>query len=348
MEQITEEVEFYAQRLKEAQSKLYTLNKKNLKKAKKTKVLDQKITDKFSMYNGDCIEVIQGMPDESIHYSIFSPPFASLFTYSDSIRDMGNSADGPEFKDHFDYLIPELYRVLMPGRLITIHCMDIPAMKERDGYIGLKDFPGMLLKQFEKVGFIYHSKVQIKKNELMEAQRTKAIGLMHKQMVKDSAMCRNALPDYLITLRKPGNNPEPVQHPNGFEYYIGSKADPDRPKSEIQGLNRFSQKIWQRYASSVWLDIRQTNTLNIGQAREEKDEKHICPLQLDVIARCLELWTNKGDVVLSPFTGIGSEGHTAIAMRRKFIGIELKESYYKQALKYLKRATKSKKGLFDA
>lgn len=346
MDKIIEEINFYDQRLKEAQAKLYKEKRREVKRLQKTQVLDQKITETYSAYNGDCVEVIKGLPDDSIHYSVFSPPFASLFTYSDSIRDMGNST-GNEFKDHFDYLIPELYRVLMSGRLITIHCMDIPAMKERDGYIGLKDFPGQILRAFEKVGFIYHSKVQIKKNELMEAQRTKALGLAHKQIIKDSAMCRNALPDYLITIRKPGDNPEPIAHPNGFEYYIGSKGQPDRAHSDIQAKNRFSQKIWQRYAASIWLDIRQTDTLNVHQARDARDEKHICPLQLDVIARCLHLWSNPGDIVLSPFAGIGSEGYVSLQMKRKFIGIELKDSYYRQMLKYLKQASRIKKGLLS-
>ena len=231
----------------------------------------------------------------------------------------------------------------MPGRLVSIHCSDIPAMKERDGYIGLKDFPGKILKLFEDCGFIYHSKVQIKKNELMEAQRTKAIGLAHKQVVKDSAICRNALPDYIVTIRKPGNNPEPISRKKGFEFYIGSKEQPKKQKHESHLLNRFSQKVWQRYASSIWLDIRQTNTLNVRQAREKDDERHVCPLQLDVIARCLELWTNERDIVLSPFAGIGSEGYMSLQMKRKFIGIELKKSYYDVSVKNLKLAERSRR-----
>ena len=309
----------------------------------KIKVIDQKIRDNWAIYYGDSISVIKGIPDNSIHYSIFSPPFASLFTYSNSINDMGNSSD-KELYEHFNFLIPELYRVLIPGRLLSFHCMDIPAMKERDGYIGLKDFPGQLLRLFEEHKFIYHSKVMIKKNELMEAQRTKALGLAHKQVIKDSAICRQALPDYIITIRKLGENKEPISRPDGFKKYIGSKEPPNRPYNKNQALNRFSQKIWQRYASSIWLDIRQTNTLNVKQARDKEDERHICPLQLDVIARCLELWTNKGDTVLSPFAGIGSEGYISLKIKRKFIGVELKQSYYRQAVKNLISIEKAPQG----
>ena len=334
------EIEFYNQKLKEAKSKVYSKYKKK-NRNKNFKILDQTINSKAAVYHADTVEVMREIPNDSIHYSIFSPPFASLFTYSDSKRDMGNSSD-IEFYTHFSYLTKELYRTLKPGRLISIHCMDIPAMKSKEGYIGLKEFPDLILSAFKKEGFIYHSKVQIKKNELFEAQRTKAIGLAHKQVVKDSAICRNALPDYIITIRKPGENDEPISRPNGFEEYIGSLDQPKKEKHKIQAKNKFSQKIWQRYASSVWLDIRQTNTLNAKAARESKDERHICPLQLDTIARCLELWTNPGDVVLDPFCGIGSTGYVALDMKRKFIGIELKEVYYKQSVKNLNIAKNRK------
>lgn len=338
MDRITEEIEFYDQKLKEAKAKLYKDNYN--KKQKKVKIIDQVITDQWAVYHGDCIEVMRELSSNSIHYSIFSPPFSSLFTYSASIRDMGNSTDA-EFYDHFQFLIPELYRVIMPGRLVSFHCSDIPAMKERDGYIGMKDFPGILLKEFEEVGFIYHSKCLIWKDPLIEAVRTKSIGLAHKQIIKDSAMCRNGTPDYIITVRKPGDNPEPILHKNGFEYYIGTKKEPRAKKHDNPKLNKFSHFIWQRYASPVWLDIRQGNTLNIKQAREKDDERHICPLQLDAIARCLELWTNPGDIVLSPFAGIGSEGYQAVKTGRRAILIELKKSYYDLCIKYLKQAENS-------
>jgi len=341
---IIDEIEFYQQKLKEAKAKLHQYENENKKEM--PKIINQEITNQWAAYHGDCVEVLKGVPSNSIHYSIFSPPFSSLFTYSASERDMGNSTD-EEFYDHFKYLIPELYRVMMPGRLLSFHCSDIPAMKERDGYIGLKDFPGILLKQFENVGFIYHSKVQIKKNELVEAQRTKSRGLMHKQLVKDSTKSRQALPDYIVTICKPGNNPEPVSHGRGFEYYIGELEPPDKDKHDDPALNRFSQKVFQRYASSIWMDIRQGNTLNVQQAREKDDERHICPLQLDAISRCLHYWTNKGDTILTPFGGIGSEGYQAVLMGRKAILIELKDIYYKVLVKNMKSTTNAKLKGFD-
>ncbi len=312
-------------------------------------VLNQEMGIKWAMYHGDCIEILKGIPDNSVHYSVFSPPFASLYTYSNSERDMGNCKNNDEFYNQFKFLVQELYRVIMPGRLISFHCMDIPAMKERDGYIGLKDFPGELLRLFQSLGFIYHSRVVIWKDPLVEATRTKAIGLMHKQIVKDSALCRQGLPDYLITMRKPGDNPEPVSHPNGFTSFIGEN-EPDAPKvdatlkdsrkhKEISLANTdpvYSHHVWRRYASPVWMDIRQSDTLQRNSARDFKDERHICPLQLEVIQRAIALWTNPNDIVLTPFAGIGSEVYTAIKMDRRGIGVELKESYYKQAVENCK------------
>lgn len=259
-------------------------------------VIDQAQGEKWALYHGDSVEVIKGIPDNSIHYSIFSPPFASLYTYSNSERDMGNVRNNSEFYEQFKFLVAELYRVIMPGRLISFHCMDIPAMKERDGFIGLYDFPGNLLRLFQDVGFIYHSKVIIWKNPLIEATRTKALGLMHKQLCKDSAMCRNGLPDYLITVRKPGENPEPIAHPDGLTRFIGEdeplarKGEPELKDSKTHRNISMAKKdpvyshhVWRRYASPVWMDINQSNTLQKESARENKDERHICPLQLDVI-----------------------------------------------------------------
>lgn len=316
------------------------------------KVMGQVITNKFSAYNGDCVEVIRGIPDNSIHYTIFSPPFASLYTYSNSDRDMGNSKGDDDFYIHFKFLVQELFRVTIPGRLVSFHCMDIPAMKERDGYIGLKDFPGDLLRMFEGEGFIYYSRVAIWKDPLIEATRTKALGLMHKQIEKDSAMCRQGLPDYLITMRKPGDNPEPIAHPNGLTSFAGEN-EPRAPRKEptlkdsrkYRDISKvrydpvYSHQVWRRYASPVWMDINQSNTLQKESARENDDERHICPLQLDVIERALQLWTNPGDIVLSPFMGIGSEGYKALEMGRRFVGIELKESYYNVAVSNLKSAS---------
>lgn len=268
------------------------------------------VNDRAAIYNADNVELMKGIPDNSIHYTIFSPPFSSLYTYSNSDRDMGNCKGDDEFMEHFKFLAKELYRVTMPGRLLSFHCMDIPLMKERDGVIGLKDFPAMLRQVFEECGFIYHSKVTVWKNPVAEMARTKALGLLHKQIKKDSTMSRQGIPDYVVTMRKPGENPERVTHTN----------------------ESFPVNVWQRYASPVWMDIRQSDTLQKKSAREEKDERHICPLQLEVIKRCIELWTNPNDIVLDPFAGIGSTNYVALRMNRRTVGIELKESYYKQAV----------------
>lgn len=279
-------------------------------------VLNQTISERFTMYQGDCVQTLEGLPESSVHYALFSPPFASLYTYSNSDRDMGNSRDDAEFQDHFAYLIAQLYRVLMPGRLVSVHCMNLPAMKSRDGFIGMKDFRGDIIRCFTDCGFIFHSEVTIWKNPVTEMQRTKALGLLHKQIRKDSSMSRQGLPDYVVTFRKPGENPEPIAH----------------------DYETFPVDVWQRYASPVWMDIRQSNTLNRAAARGEKDEKHICPLQLDVIERCIELWTNPDDIVLDPFAGIGSVPYQAVKMGRRGLGVELKEEYYRQAALNLQKA----------
>lgn len=271
-------------------------------------VNNQVVTDKYALYHGDSCEIIKGIPDNSIHYTIFSPPFSSLYTYSNSDRDMGNSHSDEEFYEHFKYLAADLYRVTMPGRLLSFHCMDIPMMKERDGVIGLKDFPSLVRQSFEDCGFIYHSKVTIWKNPVTEMQRTKAIGLLWKQIKKDSTMNRQGLPDYIITMRKPGDNPEAVTHTD----------------------STFPCDVWQQYASPVWMDINQSYTLQRESARDEKDERHIVPLQLEVIRRCIELWTNPNDIVYDPFGGIGSTPYVAMKLRRRAIASELKDSYYAQ------------------
>ena len=271
-------------------------------------IFNQVITPNYAVYHGDCVEVMKGIPDNSIHYSIFSPPFASLYTYSNSERDMGNSKDYEEFVEHYKFLIKEQFRTLKAGRLLSFHCMNLPTSKTHHGYIGIQDFRGELIRMYQEAGFIYHSEVCIWKDPVTAMQRTKALGLLHKTIRKDSSMSRQGIPDYLVTMRKAGENDEPIAHTH----------------------EDFPVSLWQKYASPVWMDINPSNTLQHRSAREEKDEKHICPLQLEVIERALMLWSNAGDTVLSPFGGIGSEGYTALKMGRKSVSIELKESYYEQ------------------
>ena len=289
-----------------------------------TTVLDQSIGDNYALFNGDCVEVVRGLPDASVDYSIFSPPFASLYTYSNSPRDMGNVRNDDEFFEQFDYLVQELRRVVKPGHNVSFHCMLLPASKERDGYIGLKDFRSDLIKAFQKRGFIFHSEVVIWKDPVTAMQRTKALGLLHKTIRTNATMCRQGIPDYLITMRTPGDVVDRVAH------------GPDLPVDE-----------WQKLASPVWMDINPSDTLQYRSAREHDDERHICPLQLEVIKRGIRIWTRPGDVVLSPFAGIGSEGHCAIQMGRKFIGAELKKSYYEQGARNLAAAHMGTQDLFS-
>lgn len=262
-----------------------------------------------TLFNGDCVEVIAGLPENSVDYSIFSPPFSSLYTYSNSPRDMGNSRTDAEFFEHFDHLVRELARVIKPGHNVSFHCMQLPTSKERDGYIGLKDFRGDLIKAFQRHGFIYASEVCIWKDPVTAMQRTKALGLLHKTIRSNATMSRQGIADYLVTMRKPGEVMDKVAHD-------------DLPVDE-----------WQRLASPVWMDINPNDTLQFRSAREHDDERHICPLQLEVIRRGIRLWTKAGDVVLTPFLGIGSEAYCAVEMGRKAIGVELKKSYFDQAVK---------------
>lgn len=289
-----------------------------------TTVLNQSLGENYALFNGDCVEVVGGLPDASVDYSIFSPPFASLYTYSNSPRDMGNVRNDDEFFEQFDYLVQELRRVVKPGHNVSFHCMLLPASKERDGYIGLKDFRSDLIRAFQKRGFIFHSEVVIWKDPVTAMQRTKALGLLHKTIRTNATMCRQGIPDYLITMRTPGDVVDRVAHGT------------DLPVDE-----------WQKLASPVWMDINPSDTLQYQSAREHDDERHICPLQLEVIKRGIRLWTRPGDVVLSPFAGIGSEGHCAIQMGRKFIGAELKKSYYEQASRNLAAAHMGTQDLFS-
>ncbi|WP_404981310.1 DNA-methyltransferase [Capnocytophaga granulosa] len=276
---------------------------------------------KFTAIHGDCVEEVAKLPDNSIDFSIFSPPFAELYVYSDDIRDMGNCKDYEEFFVHFQFLVKELARVIKSGRLVAVHCMDLPAMKGKDGYIGLKDFSGMLIQAFEKEGFIYHDRITIWKSPVVEMTRTKSIGLLHKTIKKDSSLSRTGIPDYILVFRNAGDNLVPITH-----------QDKDENEENYLPVN-----LWQKYAEPVWYDINYSDTLQYTSAREEKDEKHICPLQLETIRRCLHLWSNEGETVLSPFGGIGSEGYESLRLNRNYIGIELKESYYNQMQRNLKR-----------
>lgn len=288
------------------------------------KCLNNKSGDNWTLYHGDCVAVSEQMPDECIDLSIYSPPFASLYTYSDSVADMGNCKDDEEFFEQYQHLIEQLYRLTKAGRISCVHCMDLPSSKAMHGYIGRRDFSGEIIRAHNKAGWIFHCRVTIWKDPVVEMQRTKALGLLHKQLKKDSCRSRMGNPDYLLVFVKPGENPFPVTHTN----------------------ETFPVDQWQKWASPVWMDIDQTNVLNGKHARDEKDERHICPLQLDVIYRCLVMWSNQGDVVFSPFAGIGSEGYESIKHGRKFFGTELKESYWKQACDNLKYAEASNEQLF--
>ena len=292
-------------------------------------VIDQASGQTWHMYHGDCCEVLNGMPDESIDFSVFSPPFASLYVYSDSERDMGNSDSDEQFFEHFAYLVELLLKKVKPGRLVSVHCMNLPSTISHNGYIGIRDFRGDIIRTFNDKGWIYHSEVCVWKDPVVAMQRTKALGLLHKQVKKDSCMSRQGIPDYICTFRKPGKNEEPVA--GEFDYFAGDVDEFNKREK----IGNKSIDIWQRYASPVWMDIKQSNTLNARMGRDNNDERHVCPLQLDVIERCLQLWSNPGDVVLSPFGGIGSEGVGALRADRKYIGIELKKSYFDAAIKFL-------------
>lgn len=302
-------------------------------------------TDEYEIHNADCIDLAREIESDSIDFTIYSPPFASLYTYSNSDRDMGNSKNHGEFYQHFSYLTAEMLRITKPGRLMAVHCMNLPTSKTNDGFIGIRDFRGELIRMFIDAGWIYHSEVTIWKDPVTAMQRTKALGLLHKTIRKDSSMSRQGIPDYLVIMRKPGDNPNPVRH------YRDEKELQEACKNEGLDYKEECEKIfpvqkWQQYASPVWMDINPTRTLNFRDGKDEDDVKHICPLQLDVIERAIDLWTNPNDLVFSPFTGIGSEAYTSVNMGRRFIGSELKPSYYWQCLKNMEHASKKNQDLF--
>lgn len=308
------------------------------------KCVDQVVTDNYAIYNGDSCDVIRAIPGDSIGFGIHSPPFEGLYKFSNYDRDISNN-DGPQFWEHYSFLISELLRITMPGRIHAVHVMQLPTSKVRHGYIGMRDFRGEVIRAYEDAGWIFHSEVCIWKDPVVAQQRTKSIRLLHKQIVKDSTISGQGLADYIVSFRKPGDNPEPVS--GCFDRYSGT-VEPDRSKytMPMDGRNWYSIEVWQRYASPVWMDINQTRTLQYRGGRDHKDEQHISPLQLDVIERCIDLWSNPGDTVFTPFLGIGSEVYGAVTMGRKGIGCELKPSYFKQAVKNLDGVTPDNGGLF--
>lgn len=281
--------------------------------------------ENWTAYHGDCCDVVRQLPDECIGFSVYSPPFSNIFVYSDSANDMGNCVNDDEFFEHYRFLIEEKFRVTKPGRLTAVHCSELPSSKWKDGVIGLKDFPGEIIKAHQDAGWVFHSRITVWRDPVVEMTRTKALGLLYKQLQKDSTRSRAGMPDYVCVFRKPGDNPEPVGH---------------KPEE-------FPVTQWQQWASPVWMDIQQTNTLNVRMAKEADDERHLCPLQLDLIERALTLWSNPGDVVLSPFMGVGSEGYSAVKLKRKFVGVELKESYFRHAAKHIAEAEANAVNLFD-
>lgn len=327
------------------------------------KIINQEITARFAAYHGDSCEVIKSIPDNSIDYIIYSPPFESLYTYSASDRDMGNSPDAETFHVHYGFLCAELLRVLKPGRLLSFHCMNMPTSKARDGYIGIRDFRGELIRRKQELGFIYHSEVCIWKDPVTAMQRTKALGLLYKQLRKDAAMSRQGIPDYLVTMRKPGVNPDPVRH-----YQQGEEGAKENQMFPVELWQQYASPIYgeelpgdcwmpglivdrgrveniaDKYPEPVWMDIVPSETLQFRSAREHNDERHVCPLQVEVIRRGIRLWTNPNDIVFSPFMGIGSEPYVAIQEGRRGIGCELKESYYKQAVANLRAAAGNQQG----
>jgi hypothetical protein len=303
----------------------------------------------WEMRQGDCVELVGAMADDSVGFSVYSPPFASLYTYSDSDRDMGNCRDHEEFFEHYTFLLRDLLRVTKPGRLSSVHCMIMPTSKVRDGVIGLTDFPGEIIRAHERAGWIYHSDVVVWKDPVTAMQRTKALGLLHKQILKDSCMSRMGLPDRVVTFRRPGANPEPVTHRKAravkHEQLLEHLTLPTEWEPS-DGAEVFGVDLWQKWASPVWDDINPSDTLQYQSARDERDERHICPLQLEVVRRCMRLWSNRGDLVLSPFAGIGSEGHVALQEGRRFLGCELKPSYFQQAVRNLRAAEQRPGDLF--
>ena len=316
-------------------------------------VIDQKITDNYAIYNGDSIEVMPSLPENSIHLSCYSPPFGGLYNYSSSPRDLSNCSSYEEFFKHYEYIVKEIHRVTMPGRISCVHCMDVP--KNGANICGFRDFPGDIIRLHERIGFEYTPRICIWKEPLGVRNRTMSKALAHKTIVDDSTQVNVAAGDYLIAFRKKGKNEVPVAHPSGLLEYAGERTVPHellkfKGWTGKQIENRYSHWIWRQYASCFWDDIRLGRVLPFKESREDEDEKHVHPLQLDVIERCVALWSNPGETVLTPFMGVGSEVYGAIYNGRKGIGVELKTSYYNQAIKNMKSVFETKfkqSGLFD-
>lgn len=313
------------------------------------KAINQVVTDNYAIYEGDSCELMQSIPDNTIGYSLHSPPFEGLYKFSNSDRDVSNSS-GDDFYAHYGFIAEQLLRITKDGRLASVHVMQLPTSKTRDGFIGMRDFRGEVVRLFQEKGWIYSSEVCIWKDPVVAQQRTKSIRLLHKQITKDKSISGQGLADYILTFRKPFENKEPI---NGlFEYYIGEGKAPEPIENKLGRMSEEDAKkwhsieVWQRYASPVWMDINQSRTLQYRNARDNKDEQHISPLQLDVIERCIHLWSNPNDIVFTPFLGIGSEVYGAVELGRKGMGIELKPSYFKQAVKNLESAKNKTNDLF--
>lgn len=308
----------------------------------KTKVQDQYINDKYALYCADCIDVLKALPEDSIHYSIYSPPFANLYVYSDNPRDLSNSSK-EQFWEHYRFVIRDVYRITRAGRLSSVHCTQLPATQMLDGFVGMHDFRGEIIREHQKAGFIYHSEVVIRKDPHTTLKLSKTRGLYHKNIVKDGAVARNSWADYIVTFLKPGVNLEPVV--KKLKTYYGDDMTDDEHSSLVEANTKIqkytsedakSMEIWSRYGEPIWMDIERTDVLSRYEARDEPDEKHLTPLQLTAIRRYIDLWTNPNDIVFSPFMGIGSAGYVALELGRRFIGAELKPSYYQQAAKNLR------------
>lgn len=315
-------------------------------------VMEQEITDRYAIYQGDCVEVMKSIKPESIHLSIYSPPFGGLYHYSSSDRDLSNCRDYQEFFKHYEFVVRDLYRITVPGRMTAVHCMDVPSGNCGTDY--LKDFPGDIIRLHDALGFRYIARYHVWKEPLGVRNRTMAKNLAHKSIVEDSSRCSVASADYLLVFRRKGENRIPIEHPNGLLDYAGERQIPAellpfRGWKGNQIENRYSHWIWRQYASAFWDDIRISNVLPFKQAKDEEDEKHIHPLQLDVIDRCIVLWSNPGEIVFTPFMGVGSEVYGALRAGRKAIGVELKATYYRQAIKNIRLADDYKKNqaVFD-